>query len=211
MKKTVVIADDHGIVRKGIMTMISNMEELELAGEASDGIQAIALVEQKKPDILLVDISMPGMTGLEVLDSVREQGLPTKVIILSMHSEEEYVLKAINAGASGYLLKNSDDRELQEGLLKVASGQSYFSSAVSQVLVDSLRKPPRSDKEGELTSREMEVLRYIVEGLSNKEIADKTFISTRTVDKHRAKLMRKLNARNAADLVRISFERKLLD
>ena len=207
----VLIADDHGIVRKGISTLINSIEGMEVVGEASNGPEALSKLDDLKPDILLVDISMPEMNGLQVLDAVREKGWPAKVVILSMHNDEEYVLKAINSGASGYLLKNADDNEIVEGIRTVARGQVFYSSYVSQVMVNSLRKPAKEDSSEGITKREKEVLKYIVEGLSNKEIADKAFISTRTVDKHRASVMKKLNARNAADLVRITIERKLLN
>lgn len=208
-KATVVIADDHGIVRKGIRSIIESIEEVELVGEAADGTEALSLVEEKRPDVLLIDISMPGLTGMQVLDKIIEAGYDTRVVILSMHNEEEYVLQAVNAGASGYLLKNADDRELIEGIRTVADGQVYYSSYVSQVMANSLRRPKENPNEA-LTAREKEVLKLIVDGLSNKEIADKAFISARTVDKHRASIMKKLNARNAADLVRLTIEKKLL-
>lgn len=209
LKATVLIADDHGIVRKGMRALIESMEGVVLVGEAADGVEALAKVRDLQPDVLLIDISMPGHSGMEVLDKVIEEGLSTRVVILSMHNEEEYVLKAVNSGASGYLLKNADDREIIEGIRTVASGQVFYSSYVSEVMVKSLRKP-KEQADTVLTSREKEILKHIVDGLSNKEIADITFISARTVDKHRASVMKKLNARNAAELVRLTIEKKLL-
>jgi DNA-binding NarL/FixJ family response regulator len=209
-KVTVIIADDHGIVRKGIRALIQSIEELELVGEAADGTEALKLVEHHRPDVLLIDISMPGLTGMDVLEKVMEEGWDTRVVILSMHNDEEYVMKAVSAGASGYLLKNADDRELIEGIRAVAKGQVFYSSDVSKVMINRLLRPKETHNEL-LTVREKEVLGYIVDGMSNKQIADKAFISARTVDKHRASVMKKLEAKNAADLVRITIEKKWLD
>jgi DNA-binding NarL/FixJ family response regulator len=209
-KATVIIADDHGIVRKGIRALIQSIDELELVGEAVDGTEALQLVEHHRPDVLLIDISMPGLSGMDVLEKVMEERWDTRVVILSMHNDEEYVMKAVNAGASGYLLKNADDRELIEGIRAVAKGQVFYSSDVSKVMINSLRRPKEPQNEM-LTAREKEVLACIVDGMSNKQIADKAFISARTVDKHRASVMKKLEAKNAADLVRITIEKKLLD
>jgi len=211
MKTTkVLIADDHSIVRKGITALIASLDNMEVVGQAVDGKDTLQKVKELTPDLLLVDISMPELTGLEVLSHLRDEGSEMLIIILSMHNEEEYVLRALNSGANGYLLKNADDDEIAKGIQAVVNGETYYSNHVSQILINSLRKPTKKDGDEDLTSREKEVLGLIVEGLSNKEIADKAFISARTVDKHRAKIMKKIGARNAADLVRITLEKGLL-
>ncbi len=206
-KITIVLADDHVLVRKGIRAMLESDEALEVIGEADNGEQAIRLVKELKPDLLVTDIRMPVLNGLEAVEKLcLEKGVTTRSIILSMHDSEEYVLQALKAGAMGYLLKDTDKNEFIKALYQVNNGTKYFSGSVSEILTKQLlsgtytTKPENTDPY-HLTKKEKELLRFIIEGRQNKQIADLLGKSVRTVETHRFNIMKKLDVNNAIDMV----------
>ena len=199
-----LIADDHALVRAGIRALLEGLEGVSVVAEAGNGREALALVEAHRPDILLADIAMPQMNGLELAGRVAKEFTTTRVIILSMHSSEEYANRALQAGAVGYLLKDSGLAELELAVRAVARGETYLSPAVSKhVIADYLRRtgggPPES---GSLTPRQRQVLRLIAEGKTTKAIARLLGVSVKTVETHRAQLMDRLNIHDVAGLVR---------
>ena len=207
----VVLADDHPVARGGIKSLINNSGHIEVIGEASDGEEALSLVRRKKPDVLISDISMSGHNGIELAQIVSHECPQTKVLVLSMHDEPEYILKAYEAGALGYLPKNSNETELIEGVNVINSGQKHLTPTVSQILAQGMISD-RSDSSTvkyNLTKREHEILGMLVDGMSNKQIAADLFVSIRTVDTHRTNIMKKLGVKNAADLVRVCLEENL--
>lgn len=206
----VVLADDHPVARGGIKSLIDNSGEIEVVGEACDGEEALSLVRRKHPDVLVSDISMAGKSGLEIAQIVSSDYPETKVLVLSMHEEAEYILKAYEAGALGYLPKNSNEQDLIEGIKVINLGQKHLTATVSQILAQGMLND-RSDSYDKynLTKREQEILNLLVDGLSNKQIAAELYVSIRTVDTHRTNIMKKLKVKNAADLVRICLEENL--
>ena len=200
----VLIADDHTLVRAGIRALLQGLEGVEVVAEAGDGREALALVEAHRPDILLTDIAMPHMSGLELAGHVARKPASTRVIILSMHATEEYANRALEAGASGYLLKDSGLAELELAVRAVAGGGTYLSPAVSKhVIADYLRRTGGVPAELErLTPRQREVLRLIAEGGTTKAIARLLGVSVKTVETHRAQLMDRLDIHDVAGLVR---------
>jgi len=216
MKKiTVVLADDHTIVRNGIRSILEEFGEIEIIGEAGDGNEAIDKVKELSPDILMVDIAMPLINGIQVTQEVKGLGLPTRCLVLSMHNNEDYILKSVEAGAMGYLLKDTTKEEMQQALLAVSRGDKYFSPSVSSIIVNAylykVKQPDTAkDKKTKPSKKERVVLRYIVEGLNSREIAEKLSLSVRTVDNHRASMMRRMGVKNAVELVRVAMEQKLV-
>lgn len=206
----VVVADDHSVVREGIRTVLASDPRFAVVGEAADGDEALAMVDEIEPDVVLLDITMPGTTGLEVASQLREVGTPIRILILSMHDRPEYVLEAVRAGAHGYLLKDTGPRELRDAVRAVYDGETYFSPAVAERLTAALRgELEREGRQGllqSLTQREREVLRLIADGRTNKEIAAALGISPRTVESHRESLTRKLRIRSIAGLTRFAIE-----
>lgn len=206
-KITIVLADDHVLVRKGIRAMLESDETLEVIGEADNGEQAIRLVKELKPDLLVTDIRMPVLNGLEAVEKLcLEKGVTTRSIILSMHDSEEYVLQALKAGAMGYLLKDTDKNEFIKALYQVNNGTKYFSGSVSEILTKQLLSGTYTTKAENadpyhLTKKEKELLRFIIEGRQNKQIADLLGKSVRTVETHRFNIMKKLDVNNAIDMV----------
>ena len=210
-KINIVLADDHVLVRNGIKAMLESDNQIEVIGEASNGAEALATSKELKPDILVLDIRMPEMNGLEAAARLKEFSPATKAVILSMHDSEEYVLQALDAGAFGYLLKDTDRNEFLKALKQVYSGNKYFSGAVSNVLANRLlnTKPAATIRTSEpaghdpyhLTKREKEILRMIIDGKSNKDIADSLDKSVRTIETHRFNIMKKMEVSNAIDMV----------
>jgi DNA-binding NarL/FixJ family response regulator len=206
-KIRVLIADDHTLVRAGIRALLQGLEGVEVVAEAGDGREALTLVETHRPDILLTDIAMPHLTGLELAARVAQELAQTRVIMLSMHASEEYASRALQAGAAGYLLKDSGLAELEIAVRAVARGETYLSPAVSKhVIADYLRRtgglPTELDR---LTPRQREVLRLIAEGETTKAIARKLGVSAKTAETHRAQLMERLEIHDVAGLVRYAI------
>lgn len=207
----VVLVDDHTLFRQGLRTLLENQGACEIVGEAEDGRQAVSLVAETQPDVVVMDIAMRGLNGLEATRQIRRRFPETKVIVLSMHMVESYVQHALEAGASAYLLKSAAGSELAAAIESVASGGSYFSGPISRIIVEGYLEHVRStsDKRARLamlTSREKEVLQLISEGHSYKEIASTLKISPKTVGQHRDRLMQKLGYRRTADLIRFALE-----
>jgi DNA-binding NarL/FixJ family response regulator len=207
----ILIADDHDVVRAGIRRLLEDLPGVTVIGEAGDGERAIELAQFEAPDLVVTDIGMPGMSGLE-LTAWLKHNLPTvRVVILSMHSADEYVHEALSAGASGYVLKRAATEEIMLAIRAVAAGQIYVSAALSRHLVDAYldhRKPRGRQK---ITPRQREVLRLVAEGRSTKEIAADLGLSPRTVDTHRAELMERLGVRDAIGLLREAARMGLVD
>jgi len=209
----VVLADDHTLVRAGIRILLQEMDGIEVVGEAGDGLALIELVAACRPDIVLLDIGMPHMTGLEAVPHLAKIDVSIRAMILSIHHEEEYVIEALRAGAVGYLLKDAAVSELEIGMRAVARGEKYLSPAVSQTVVDNYighYATATADTLALLTPREREVLQLVAGGLTSKEIAQQLGISYRTVEVHRMHLMRRLNVHDVTALVRFAVEARLL-
>ena len=200
----VLLADDHGIVRRGLRSLLEDAGHT-VVGEAADGIEAARLCEAHRPDLLIVDIGMPKLSGIEVSARAQKLDPPPAVIILSMHSDESYIIRALAAGARAYLLKDATDEDLLPAVRAVAAGKPFFSPAVAAVLVEdymrTLQKRGLTDSYHLLTDREKEVLHLLAEGRSNKEVATLLDLGLSTVETHRSNLMQKLNLHNTAEIV----------
>lgn len=210
---TVVLADDHQVVREGLRLLLEAQPDLSVVGEASDGLQAADLVDRLKPDVLVVDLVMPGLGGLDVAREVKRRSPKTRIVILSMHSSDSFVLQALRNGASAYVLKDSSAAELVQAIHTALAGRRYLSPPLSQNAIDAYVKRAEGselDLYETLTTREREVLHLAAEGLGNSTIGDRLGISPRTAETHRAHLMEKLRLRNTADLVVYALRRGLL-
>jgi len=200
----VLLADDHGIVRRGLRSLLEEAEHTVVA-EASDGMEALRLCEEYRPELLILDIGMPKLSGIEVASRVQKFERPPGVIILSMHSDESYIIRALAAGARAYLRKDATDEDLLPAVQAVAGGKPFFSSAVTSVLVEdyvrTLQQRGLTDSYHLLTDREKEVLHLLAEGRSNKEVATLLDLGVSTVETHRANLMQKLNLHKTAEIV----------
>jgi DNA-binding NarL/FixJ family response regulator len=207
----VLLADDHALVRAGIRSLLGAMAEVTVVAEASSGEEAIELAAREQPDVVLMDIAMKGMTGLEAAATMRERLPSVRVVILSMHSGEEYVLQALRAGAAGYLLKDAATGELELALRSVMRGESWLSPAVSRQVVEGYVQRTGGDAAPEvLTARQREVLRLVAGGKSTKEIAFFLNLSVKTVETHRAQIMDRLGIRDVAGLVRYALRTGLV-
>jgi len=202
----VLLADDHTLVRAGIRGLLQGLADVEVVGEAGDGHEALRLAESLHPDVALLDVGMPGLNGLEVAGRLATQDAPIRVVILSMHTSEEYVLRALRAGCAGYLVKDSAVAELEIAIRAVARGETYLSPAVSKRVVDDYvsRTGGALDPLDALTPRQREILQLAAEGHSSKEIAQRLKLSYRTVETHRAQLMERLGVHDLAGLVRFA-------
>ena len=217
---TIILADDHALVRDGIRSLLEEEEYLEVIGEASNGKEAVTMVENKNPDLLIIDIRMPELNGIEAVEELKRLGNPVKSIILSMHDSEEYILKSVSAGARGYLLKDTGKSEFIKAINTVQQGGKYFSGDISDVLVDNLygnsKITGKSDSKlneavpFDLTNRELEILELVLSGLTNKEIAEKLKKSKRTIETHRFNLMRKMEVKNLLELSKKAQEYDLI-
>jgi DNA-binding NarL/FixJ family response regulator len=207
----IVLADDHVMFRQGIKNILEKDKGLEVVGEAGDGLKLLELLKKVTPDMVILDISMPNLRGLEATRELKIILPNVKVLILSMHRDTEYVYSAISAGAEGYLLKEDADTELFAAIGKIRQGSRYISPLLTEELTDELfqkhHKGQLASQYEPLTTREREVLKLIAEGTSNKEIADLLFISIRTVEHHRANIIRKLSIKNTADLVKYAIRK----
>jgi DNA-binding NarL/FixJ family response regulator len=203
----VILADDHTIVRSGLRALLASAKDIEVVAEAGNGRDALELVEKHRPDVVVTDITMPGMTGLDLVARLKKDLPDTRMIILSMHSNEEYVWQALRAGALGYLLKDAGTTELEQAIRTVARGETYLSSVISkQVIADYvLRAAPESGPLDQLTPRQREILKLVAEGNSTKEIAHLLKVSVKTVETHRAQLMERLNIHDVPGLVRFAI------
>jgi len=203
----VLLADDHKLVRAGFRAMLDSLGDVEIVGETGDGREALELIRQHRPDVALLDITMPSLTGLEVAARVANEMQNVRIIILSMHTTEDYIARAVRAGVSGYLLKNADPVELELALRAAVNGQMYMSPTVSKQLVDDYlrRMGPDAGPEEQLTARQREILQLIAEGKSTKDIAVTLDLSIKTVETHRKDLMDRLGIHDVAGLVRYAI------
>ena len=206
MKKLrILLADDHNLIRAGLRLVVAQQPDFIVAGEADNGRQAVAMAEALAPDVVVMDVGMPELNGIEACHQIREKLPDTQVVMLSMHSDEAYVLRALKAGARAYLLKDSAEADLARAIRAVAEGKSFFSPAVGKVLLeDYMRKLERTGAEDSyelLSPREREVLQMVAEGKSSKEIASSLNLSVYTVETHRAKIMQKLNLKSVPELI----------
>ncbi len=213
MQTTIIVADDHKIVREGIRKVLETREDFQVVGEASDGEEAVQMVLEKKPDVALMDIWMPRLSGIDATRRIGKHGLDTKVLVLSMHQSRAYVEEVLRAGAAGYIVKNAASQDLLNAVDAVCSGGSYLSPTITQQVVDAIARPGDAVPSGvaALTDREREVLQLIAEGLSSKEIAGMLGVSLKTVDSHRSNLMEKLDIHKVSGLVRFAIRAGLVE
>jgi DNA-binding NarL/FixJ family response regulator len=216
MKKpfNIVIAEDHTILREGLKALLSSHPDLKVVGEAEDGIEAIRCVQNHSPDMILLDLSMPRMTGLDAIKEIKRVNAETKIIVLTVHKTEEYILATLQAGADGYVLKDAHSTELLMAIRHVLDGHRYLSPSISGTIIDGLLQGKKASAIRSawdtLTQREREILKLVAEGHKNKEIADLLCISLKTVEKHRANLMEKLDLHNVASLTALAAEKGLI-
>jgi len=210
---SVLVADDHSVVRQGIRHLLEGEDDIEVCAEAADGEEALELVEKHRPDLVILDITMPRMSGLEALERIRAKHPGLKAVLISFRADPPIIQSAVSLGADGYLLKNARPEEILAAIREVMRGGCYFSPPVAREIVDQIREPRRKGDEPftHLSTREREVLRHIAEGLSAKETATELNISTKTVEAHRTSLMRKLGARKATELVRYAVRHGLIE
>jgi DNA-binding NarL/FixJ family response regulator len=212
-----IIVDDHPLFREGLKTIVNRDKKYSVVAEAGNGREGIAMAKKHQPDIMLVDISMPGKNGIQVVRELRETLPDTRFIIISMHAEPDYIVEAFRVGAMGYLIKESAASNLIKGLDTVAKGEMFLDSALSQEVVFKLLQAKDMGSDGKkdpystLTAREQEVMRMLAEGLNSKEVADKLFISPKTVENHRTNLMKKLGLKSTVELIRYSARLGLID
>jgi DNA-binding NarL/FixJ family response regulator len=214
-KIKVILADDHTIVRNGIRSLLEGLSDVEIVGEAQDGAEAMTKVKELAPDVLMIDIAMPVMNGLEATAQISKLHKSTKCLMLSMHNNEDYILKSVEAGAYGYLLKDTTRDEMLRALRTVAGGEKYYSPSVSNIIITSYLQKVKAPESApapkkKLSKQEKAILKFIVEGSNSREIAEKLQLSVRTVDNHRASMMKRLSVKNAVELVRKALEEKLV-
>jgi DNA-binding NarL/FixJ family response regulator len=213
----ILIIDDHPLFREGIKTIINRDERFEVLDEAGTGREGVEKACNLKPDVVLVDISLPDETGMEVTRKIRKQLPDTRIMILSMHSKIDYIVESFQAGATGYVVKESAAERLAQGLVSVAAGEYFLDSSISQEVVAKLMQSPMKEAKvsdssySKLTPREQEIMRMLAEGMPKSNIADQLCISIKTVENHRTNIMRKLNIHNAMELVRYAAKLGLID
>jgi DNA-binding NarL/FixJ family response regulator len=209
MKIRLILADDHPLIREGFKSLLGKSEGFEIVKEADNGAEVVQSIDETKPDVILTDINMPHMNGLQLIEKLSETHPQIKFIVLTMHEEREYVLKALKAGADGYLLKSAERLELENAIKTVFSGGKYFSPQITTLLAETVTGD--GGEVPELTPREKEVLQLVAKGNSTKQIADKLSISIRTVESHRINMLKKMGVSNSAELIRKSMEMGLLE
>jgi len=212
--KRVVIAEDHKILREGLKALLNDGDSIQIVAEAEDGIEAIRCVEKHKPDLLLLDLSMPRMGGLSVIKDIKNRFPETKILALTIHESEDYILESFRSGANGYCLKDASHKELLNAMESVLAGKTYLSPGVSEKVLEGYLEDRRTLKTKSswdvVTQREKEVLKLVGEGYKNKEIADCLCVSVKTVEKHRSNLMRKLDVHTASALTAYAIEKGLV-
>jgi two-component system response regulator NreC len=210
---TIILADDHHVVRQGLCALLEAEPDFSVVGEAADGLQVLNLVERLQPDVLVLDLMMPGLNGLEVMREIARRSLRTRVVILSMHSNEAYVLQALRSGVAGYVLKESTASDLAQAVREAMAGRRYLSSPLSARAIEAYIEKAEVttlDVYETLTSRERQVLQLAAEGLNNTQVAARLSISARTAETHRANVMRKLSLHSQTDLIRYALKHGIL-
>jgi two-component system, NarL family, response regulator NreC len=212
MSITVLIADDYDIIREGIKSVLKSQPQYEICAEAKDGEEALELVRQFKPDILLLDISMPKVSGLDIIHRVKNASSKTKIIIISVHKMGAYVLKALRSGVEGYLNKENVVEELIPALTRVSAGRTYLGASVSEYLTEIMKEPQKKEIPCAdiLNERELDILRLVAEGKTAKETADILFLSRRTVENYKNSVLKKLNLHKTSDLIKYAIEHKII-
>ena len=213
-KLRILIVDDHAIVRAGIRSLLEGQPDLEIVGEAGGGEEAIQKSSELRPELILMDIAMPGMSGIEVTRRIKKDSPSTLVLVLTMHDDEEFFFPVLRAGASGYILKEAEPEDILNAIRAVRQGQVFFSPAVAKVLLEgfvSASPDARDDKYRSLTAREKEVLKLAATGQTNRQIAEGLFLSSRTVEKHRQAVMHKLGLDKREDLTKYALRQGLID
>ncbi len=220
----IMLVDDHSIVRDGIRLLLEQAERLTIIDEANDGEEALDKLKthhpngtDRMPDLVLMDISLPGMSGIQTTQVISRLYKSVRVLMLSMHNNEDYILRSVEAGAWGYILKDSSSDEMIKAIRTIATGEKYYSSPVASIILNGYMqqlkkgdKNTRAERQSKLSNKEKEILQFLVDGMSSREIAEKLQLSVRTVDNHRANMMRRLHVRNAAELVKMAMEDKLI-
>ncbi len=213
-KVRILIADDHGIVRKGLRLQLEQYEEFQVVGEASDGREAVRLAEELSPDVIIMDIAMPNLNGIQATTQLVKKNPKLGVIMLSMHSDESYLTRTLTAGAKGYLLKDSADQDLYRAVQSVSEGKPFFSPTIAKTLLEDymrqLQQRGLQDSYDLLTDREKEILQLLAEGKSNKEVAGQLNLSPSTVETHRTRIMQKLDLHSSADIVLYAVRKKII-
>jgi two-component system response regulator NreC len=213
-KIKVLVADDHTILRQGIKSLLANEKEIEVIGEAKDGREALTIIEETLPDVILMDIAMPGLNGLEATRRIKKKFPRMKVLVLTMYTNEEYIFQILNAGANGYLVKETAFQDLISAIKAVYKNEAFMSPSISKKVINSYIKRAQKDEEETceiLTTREREILQLIAEGNSSKKIAELLFISPKTVETHRTHIMDKLNIHNRTGLVKYAIRKGIVD
>jgi len=209
-KINIVLVDDHQMFRDGVKSVLSDEENIEIVGEVGSGKDLYELLKNETPDLIITDISMPDISGIEVAKHISENYPDIKILMLSMHSNEEFITKALSVGANGYLPKDTSMSELLEAINSIYKGENYFNKSISDTILKSLMNKPKDKEENKsLTKREKEIINLVVEGLSNKEIAEKLCISIRTVDSHKNNIMQKLGLKSSVELVKYAIKNNL--
>lgn len=214
---TVVLADDHAVLRSGLRLMLNTQEDMEVVGEAADGEAAIRLCREMKPDIVLLDLNMPGLSGIDAIEEIKRDNPETRILVLTMHDDEGYLKKVLKSGCSGYILKKAADVELISAIRTVYRGGVFVDPSLVKHLVYDYISPVGPDEQhhvkfaGLLSERENEVLKLVALGYTNKQIADELFLSVKTVETHKSKIKEKLNIRSRSDLVRYAIQNGLLE
>jgi DNA-binding NarL/FixJ family response regulator len=215
-KIRLILVDDHQLVRTGIANLLSGEPGFEIIGEAADAKDFFALLKQTVPDIAILDIALPGLSGIEITKKLHQEFPGIRILILSMHTSEEFIFNAINSGARGYLPKNTSRKELIEAIYAIQRGEEYFAESISNVILKSYIRKAKSDSpdtennENLLSKREIEVLKLFAEGMTNQEIADKLFISIRTVESHKNHIMARLELKTTVDLVKFAIRNNIV-
>jgi two-component system response regulator NreC len=214
-KIRIAIADDHTVLRSGLKAMLNYHPQFEVVAEASNGLETLKLLEEIRPDVLILDLAMPIMSGVECIKEIRHRGLFCRILVLTMYDEEEYVREVMRAGADGYILKKSADTELIAGIIKVNSGKKYLHESLSDKLLDNLLRAPDEGHDNQdpytlLSAREREVLRFLAQGYTNSEIGGRLTLSPKTIDTYRSRIMTKLQVHRKSELVNYAMKYKLI-
>jgi DNA-binding NarL/FixJ family response regulator len=207
----VLIADDHGIVRSGLRMLIDRQRDMEVVAEAEDGVAALESTQSQLPDVAVLDVSMPRMTGLQAAREIRAHVPDTRVLLLSMHDDERYFLEGLEAGAAGYVLKRAADTDLIGAVRTVAAGRTFLSDETQRALLDEWLESGSAEHHGPLTPRELEVVKLIAEAYTNRQIAETLKLSEKTVESHRANVLSKLEMRDRVEIVRYAIRRGLVE